>query len=74
MILEIRMHDGSIIHENTNSYNPLETQQVINDNSNIGNMITIGRALISRHTIKLIRPIDEETIVVPVPPTEGEIQ
>lgn len=57
-LVEVRMHDGTAIQEEVADYDLLGISEKMNSEQG-SNMIVIGNAIISRHAIKLIRPIKD---------------
>lgn len=55
------MHDGQIIEENIENYNAQEVEDRLNTQELNKVMVSFGSTVVSRHNIKMIRPVEIES-------------
>jgi len=62
MKIEIKTHDGMTIFEEMEVYDEKAILDEINDTSNNNMMIALGKTIITKHTIRMIRPASENVV------------
>lgn len=58
MLIEIRTHDGLVIQEEVVSYDENEVASQLNGEGSNVNMVVFGKAVLNRHNVKMIRPVE----------------